>query len=93
MTRKHSKIEMIVRMTRVNVCVNTFIANAFLLIYKRFYYFLDYVTWGINYINFKSKLDLDPRNRVNFYFHLSLYKYFVFSRVFKGRYYGNASPL
>ena len=34
MTRKHSKVGMIVRMARVNVCVNIFIANASSLIYK-----------------------------------------------------------
>ena len=36
LTHKHSKVKMIVKITRVNVCVDTFIANASLLIYKRF---------------------------------------------------------
>ena len=49
LTRKHSKVEMSVSLTRVNVCVNTFIAIASLLIYWRFNI---YITKSLRTINF-----------------------------------------
>ena len=53
--RKHSQVEKIVKLTHVNVCVKTFIANAYLLTYKR----LHKMERKTKVINLKTKKAVD----------------------------------